>query len=380
MSITLDHILTLSGRMDDDGRFDAPRERFRRFLLDYVRDVPTLRELIDQGQHVPDQQHQRAVQDLVVLAGRFLGFNVGFNSHAAAGRCGHWESVSHLHVLVDVRSDQPMNAGTDPLLSAAALADAAPAGSRRAALCIVTPLCMARHKIVAAFGAADHGFPAAVMTLRSFLSLAESVHAGRMSHEDFVRLLESNVSLDFIVQLLDRAVELPAPERARESSAPAGRPEGAGSHAAPTRDPAGQPMYWMCTVASDHDTRPEEFLELVVARRLVFGLSTDLAEADSVRAGDGICFFLADKGVVGHAQVASASDAGRGLRDAHRFRQVLQLEGLRLHLHRPAPVDAETQLRFSTARVTPSRHTQTLVEISRESFAAFAACAIAATV
>ena len=38
MSVTLDQILMLAGRLDDASGYDAPRERYRRFLLDYVHD------------------------------------------------------------------------------------------------------------------------------------------------------------------------------------------------------------------------------------------------------------------------------------------------------------------------------------------------------
>ena len=359
-ALTLEHILTLSGRLNDEPRFDGARERFRRFLFDYVRDATTARDLIEQGQYAPSDEHQRAIQDLVVLSGRFLGFKPAFGPDpcpAPMGHCGIWQSPSHLHVLIDVRSDQatPGEPGDDPLLAAApGFAAGASAGYRPAALCVVTPLCMNRHKIGEAFAAARPGCPIGVFTLRSLLSLADSVSAGRMSHDDLVRLIESNMSLDFMVELLDRA----------SASSPAG--DAASSDLQPNQPP----LYWMCNVASDHDTKPEEFLELVVARRLIFGIASDIPSAHAIRTGDGICFYIAGKGTVGHARIASPADVGRGLRDAHRFRQVLQLEDLHLYLDRPVAADFETQLRFRTARVSPSRHVQTVIEISRDSFQA----------
>jgi hypothetical protein len=268
-------------------------------------------------------------------------------------------------VLVDVRSDQPA-ADDDPLLSAAAhVGSAMPAGQRPAALCVVTPLCMHRNRIDAAFAAATSRFPAGVLALRSLLRLAESVTAGRMSHDDLVRLIQSSVSLDFIVELVDR-VSAPVPEGSEESGAPP--PLAA-------RDPA----YWMCSVAADYDMKPEEFLELVVAKRLIFGIASEAPTADVVREGDGLCFYIAGKGIVGHARIGPPADLGRGLRDAHRFRQVLQLEDLRLYLAHPIPADSETQLRLRTSRLAPNRRTQGLIEISRESFQALAVRAIAAS-
>src|SRR5262249_52874607 len=152
-----------------------------------------------------------------------------------------------------------------------------PSGAQPAALCILTPLCMNRSGAAAPFTTAERTIPVGVMNLRSFLSLADAVHAGRMSHEDLVRLIQSNVSLDFMVDLLDRAgtgEEVPGPK------SPGLHREGPGIHAPDmheTRaDSDREPAYWLCSVASDHATQPEEFLEVVVAKRLVFGLGADV--------------------------------------------------------------------------------------------------------
>jgi hypothetical protein len=68
--------------------------------------------------------------------------------------------------------------------------------------------------------------------------------------------------------------------------------------------------------------------------------------------------------------VLSPASGGAGIRDAHRFRQLLHLEEHELHLDTPVPLDFETQLRLRTAAAGAQRHTQTLVRISPESFSA----------
>jgi hypothetical protein len=106
--VTLDQMLALAGRLDDSRDFDAPRERFRRFLREYVSDVGTARALIDEARYAPDDQHRRALQDLVVLVGRFLGFDVDLGAPAVAAggppHHGTWHSPGRLHVLVEVGS------------------------------------------------------------------------------------------------------------------------------------------------------------------------------------------------------------------------------------------------------------------------------------
>jgi hypothetical protein len=126
----------------------------------------------------------------------------------------------------------------------------------------------------------------------------------------------------------------------------------------------------MATIGPDHATRPEEFLELVVGRRHVLGIVDTGATRTSAGPGDRVCFYIAGKGVVGHARIIAKGTAADGLRDAHRFRQVLHIDDVTLHLGLPVPLDPETTLRLRTAGLVTSRQTPTLVRISRESFSA----------
>ena len=132
----------------------------------------------------------------------------------------------------------------------------------------------------------------------------------------------------------------------------------------------------MASVPPDYATTPEEFLEVVVARRHVFGVTDRGTVVGTVRTGDGICFYLPGKGVVGHAWVASITDGTNDLRDARRFRQVLRLDRLSLHIARPTSLDIETELRLRAAPTTANRHAQMLLEISRESFRALSEPAV----
>ena len=184
--------------------------------------------------------------------------------------------------------------------------------------------------------------------------------AGRVSHEDAARLLESNLPAEYSVELLERLT---------------GKHRGA----APARNVAsvdeGTPhddgvSYWIATVTPDYATTPEQLLELVVGRRHIFGVADGGTTPSSARSGDWICFYIPGKGVVGRGRVLSPSAGNAGVRDAHRFRQLLHLEDLELHLHTPVSLDFETQLRLRTAAAGAARQTQSLVRISRDSFMA----------
>ena len=367
MSPTLDHLLTLTGRLDDTPGYDAPRERFRRFLVDHVRTAAEAQALIDQCQDSPLEQHRRALQDLIVLLGRLLGFETTFGTYQpVAGAVkfdGQWRSRGRLQVVIEVRSDPAAFAAVDSLLrSVAAMAALSGADDGRpAGLCVIGPAYAGRQRVEQAIAAAQPPFPIAVAALSSLLALAAMVEAGGVTHEDVLRLFELKAPPDFVVDLIARnaAASVPAPVPAPASAA----------DASPTPLPVlTEPAYWIASMIPDHAIPPEEFLEIVVGRRQIFGIS---AEDTSVVVGrhDAIAFYIAGKGIVGRARVVSLAEHG-SLRDAHRFRQLLNLEDVRVHLAAPVPVDPETERRLQTTGAQGARRGQVLRRVSRDQFAA----------
>ena len=75
MNVTVNQVLTIVGRLDDSPGFDSARERFRRFLNERVTDAQSARVVIQQCQQISGEQNHRALQDAVVLTGKFLGFD-----------------------------------------------------------------------------------------------------------------------------------------------------------------------------------------------------------------------------------------------------------------------------------------------------------------
>lgn len=365
MSPTLDHLLTLTGRLDDTPGYDAPRERFRRFLVDHVRTAAEARALIDQCQDSPLEQHRRALQDLIVLLGRLLGFETTFGTYEpVAGAVkfdGQWRSRGRLQVVVEVRSDPAAFAPVDSLVrSVAAMAALSGADDGRpAGVCVIGPAYAGRPRVEQAIAAAQPPFPMAVAALSSLLALAAMVEAGGVTHDDVLRLFELKAPPDFVVDLIARnaAAAIPAPARAPAADAiPAALPV------------LSEPAYWIASVVPDHAIPPEEFLEIVVGRRQIFGIS---AADSSVVVGrhDAIAFYIAGKGVVGRARVVSLAEHG-SLRDAHRFRQLLNLDDVRVHLAAPVKVDPETERRLRTTDAQGARRVQAVLRVSRDQFAA----------
>jgi hypothetical protein len=358
MSVSLDHILTLAGRLDDASGFDAPRERFRRFLSDYIRDSQTARQLIDQCQHSPGDQHRRALHDLVVVLGQFLGFQISFGSAAwiPAGLQvdGTWRSRTSTPITIDVRLAPASAAEFDQQLQSAAASAAAitDAPSQHRELYVVSPLSMNRSRLQDALAATRGAVPIGVVTLHTLVTLADLVSAGRMTHDEIVKLMQSDLGADFVVGLLDQGapIEPQAPD-----PGPAPRPVSLST------------SFWIAPVVPDYATSPEEFLEVVVGQRHAFGITAVEPSTAAPKQDDWICFYIPEKGVVGHARIASFVGQTGNVREPRRLRQILILQDLELTLSTPVEPDAEAQLRLRTAR-GPSQRAQILMSVSRESF------------
>ena len=365
MSVTVDDLLNLAGRLDDEPGFDSPRERFRRFLVAHVTTPALARMLIEQCQHAPSEQHHRALQDLVVLTGRFLGFDTTFGTYgplAGAVRYdGQWQSRTRLNIVVEVRWDHLIAPGVESLLRSvsAVAATSMGRGLRTAGLCVVVQPHSGRNRIDEAIAAAHAGVPLSTIALHSLLLLADTISAGGALHDDIVRMIDGSMPIDFVVGMIEKA-------QGKTTGLPAEPPTGANVGGA-SMD---KPRYWITSVGPDHATRPEEFLELVVGRRQIYGIVGSPASPHLVKSGDALCFYINGRGVVGHARVGSLVENANVIRDAHRFRQLIHVEDVTLHTSDPYTLDAESQLLMQNAGNSAGRVTQPLVAISRETFRA----------
>ena len=84
MSIALNQILALVGRLNDSPGEEVPRERFRRFLQENVVEVGQIRDHVEECLRLSGDQYNRALQDLVNHLGHFLGFEVVFGRYQGA--------------------------------------------------------------------------------------------------------------------------------------------------------------------------------------------------------------------------------------------------------------------------------------------------------
>jgi len=210
MSPTLQQILLLAGRLDDSPGFDTPRERFRRFLTEHVTDLGPARALVDECQQGIGEQQHRARQDLIVLLGRFLGFETAFGPYTGSAGIpkhdGHWRSRRRLYLTLVLRADRAFSHDFDDLARTvgepAAVASASDPEARRLGLCVIA----SRHTAGRPPLPPDEEWTRHVrlVSVRSLLLLAEWVSAGRLEHEEVVQLIASGFDIDLVTDLVDR--------------------------------------------------------------------------------------------------------------------------------------------------------------------------------
>jgi hypothetical protein len=362
MTVTLNELLMLAGRLDDSSGFDTSRERFRRFLVEHVTTAQVARTLIEQCQHSPGDQHHRALQDIVVVLGRCLGFEPRFGSYLpAAGTFkpdGHWHS-RRLDVVLEIRTDQTEPTDLDTLSrSVSDLVAASHRGiaDRALGLCVLTPLYASREELQENQTSSHPVSSVRIVTLRSLLYLAEMVSTRRLGHEEVVRLLASGLELDFLVELLERAAVDAGTDESSHRSARSGIQAGT--------------SFWLAAIGGDQGATPKQVVELVIGKRHILGVGGNGTPQNAAQPGDRICFYIPGLGVVGHGQVQSIVDGDIGIRGAHRYSQLLRLGASMLHMTTPVSLEEEMLLRVRAVRASRDKAAHSLTRISREEFEA----------
>jgi hypothetical protein len=319
----IDELLLLVGRLDDGAGFDTPRERFRRFLLERVTGLDALRTLVDDCQRSVGEQRHRALQDLVVLAGRLLKFDITFGAYESRGDGlvvdGQWRSPGTVTVLLEIATEQTRSASLEGLARAVAALPPGADSTPRIGLCVVARQYAARGRLGHLLAADTLLRDIHVISIRSLLSLAELVVADRMSHQEVVTLIRSGFALDFVVGLLDR--------RSGSADAADAEADAAGVHA-----DSHEPAFWVATITGTDTAAPARFLRSVIAHRRVLAVCDSKRPQTGASPGDWVCFFIPGQGIAGHAQLMSiVEDAASVVRHAGRFSRVYRLADVALY-------------------------------------------------
>ncbi len=357
MSFALGQILSLVGRLDDQPGDDQPRERFRRFLRDNVKETGQLRDYIEECLRSSGEQYNRALQDLVNYLGVFLGFEITFGRYQGVtnqiGFDGLWRSPKNYFLVAEVKTSElyPIKTSRllnyiDELISEKQI----PEKAKRLGLYIVGRTDPDIRQLENAIIAEGRGEQLRVVSVDSLLSLAEMMNEYDVSHEDILAVLwPSGPKVDNIVSLITRLV---AQERGSQAQENAEAQEHGIEENPPVDEPSEAATYWLTSVRADEKRSVEEIVQSLVGHDKVYGFGDKTPGRKRLKPGDWICFYAGPKGVIAHARVASLPEKKRhpAITYPDKFPWVFELSDSQLYLDNPVLIDPALRSQLNAFR------------------------------
>lgn len=208
----IDDVLALTGRLDDSNIEDPARERFRAYLVENVTDAALLRDYIDQCRSRPDEQHGRALRDLINHYGRLLGFDVSYGPYewlpGQVGFDGRWTSPWGLHIVVEVKSRETFAAQRPSLARSVEklIADGIiPNWTLALGLYVVVHPDLQVNHLEKAILDEKQVHQIRTITPESLYTLTVLQRSGQLSQQDVLTLLRSSSpAADWLVELVSR--------------------------------------------------------------------------------------------------------------------------------------------------------------------------------
>jgi hypothetical protein len=227
-------------------------------------------------------------------------------------------------------------------------------------LCVVARQYAGRVRLEALATAEGRKIDVRVISVDTLAWLAAMTVAGRIAHDDVLRLFKSTVALDFVVGLLEQV------STAAATATTAAEPP----HEAVSASSAPVQGFWVSTITDSDSAAPEQLLASVIGERHVLGVTSPGPDAASGAPGDWICLFVPGKGIVGHAQLGVVVGRGAGLvRHAERFSRVYRLEHVELYEEPRLPPPGTEQTFVAGGRSRPASG-PFLMPVSRDDFVA----------
>jgi hypothetical protein len=334
MSITLDQVLGLVGKLDDTPGDETPRERFRRFLSENVKEPGEARDYIEECIRKSGDQFNRALQDLVNYTGKLLEFDVTYGRYQGTpgeiGFDGHWRSPKGFHVVVEVKTTETyaikvatLVGYVDRLISEKKI----PNWDDAMGLYVVGRPDPGVRQIENAIIGEKRTQQLRVISVGSLLSLAEMLDEYDVSQDDILAVLRpSGPTIDPLVGLMTRLIA-EEPEVAEKPAK--------GEEATDT-------SYWLTPVKPDEEQTAEEVIETLVGKDKVYAYSKRTPGRKFLKPGDHICFYATMKGVVAHATVRTKPSERKHthVKDPEKYSWVFDVDRVALYLNKPVIIDA----------------------------------------
>ena len=349
MSISLNQILALVGKLDDSPGEDTPRERFRRFLKENVNEVGQVRDYIEECLRVSGDQYNRALQDLVNYLGHFLEFDVTFGRyHGVQGQIGfdgHWKSPTGFHIVAEVKTTETYAIKTsilvgyiDELISEKRITN----WENALGLYVIGRPDPEIHQLENAILAEKRTHQLRIISMESLLSLTEMMSEYDVTHQDILAVFRpSGPTIDPVVDLMARLV---AQRQAEEL------PEKEALLIEPSEEK--EIAHWLTPVKSDEEQTAEEVIQTLVGQEKIYAFGERTPGRKHIKPGDWICFYATGKGVVAHAKVLTRPEKKlhKMVRHPETYPWVFGLENPHLYLNEPVVIDVAVRNQLDAFR------------------------------
>lgn len=340
MSISLTQILGLVGKLDDSLGEETPRERFRRFLKENLKEVGQVRDYIEECLRNSGEQYSRALQDLVNYLGHFLEFDVIFGRyHGVQGQIGFdglWKSPTPFYVVLEVKTTEIYATKTATLIGyvdALISEKKIPNWDRALGLYVVGRPDPELHQLENAIIAEKRTDQLRIISVESLLSLVELFNQYDVSHSDILGVLKpSGTMVDPIIDMMARLVaQGQVPEETREKASPVGE-----------IIEKGEKQFWLTPVKSDEEQTADECIKRLIGEEKIYAFGERTPGRRHIKPGDFICFYSAGKGVVAHAQIISQPENKKHSKVRHpeRYPWTFRVKDVNLYLENPIVIDA----------------------------------------
>lgn len=318
MPDTLEQLVDLVGKLDDSPGESTPRERFRKYLREQIKDVGRLRDYVDESLRLKgDQatQANRALQDLVNRIGELLGFSVTFGRYSGVanqiGFDGRWFSTAtDFHVVVEVKTTEVYAIKTATLLNyinELVSAQVIPGHTQAMGLYVVGSPDPDIKQVENAIVAEHLNDRLRIISVESLLTLADLMANYDVVHADILALIRPSApTIDSTVNLLNRVVgQTPVLETPEVLPVAPIAPEPL-DMLSPLSESTSSPRYWLTPVSAEPGEKAEDIIQsLVGAETPIYAFRDNNPGRKKVKPGDHICFYAAGSGVVADAEITS---------------------------------------------------------------------------
>jgi len=339
MNIPLNLILELVGKIGDEPGDDVPREKFRRFLTENVKELGQIRDYIGECIRNPKEQYNRALQDLVNYLGQFLEFEVTFGRyHGVSGQIGFdglWKSPTGFYIVVEAKTSEVYAIKTatlvgyvDELISERKI----PSWEHALGLYVIGRPDPQIHQLENAIIAERRTQQLRIISVESLLSLVEIFHEYDVNHEDILSVIKpARPAIDPIVDMMTRLIAQPVPVD-----------EGPSKKVPLAKEELKEIEYWVTPVRGDEEKTPEEVIKILIGEEKIYAFGERTPGRRHLKSGDMICFYAVGKGVVAHAEVLSQPEKGShpSIQQPERYPWLFRLKNENLYLDNPIVIDA----------------------------------------